>query len=467
MSEYFNRKNYLPLFFLLLCIFFNGQSHSLSQQNRVDSLLTLLPQTEDKKDKCSLFSELSHAYRVVDPEKGIYFGELGKRESIDLEWREGLGKAMFALGSNYQLTAEFPKSLENFFGALETAEEIEDSRLTANTLSEIATVYRKTKDYEKAILYSEKSLEVSLNEGFLMEKVQNFNEIAISNAEMGNNEEAIKYFRFALELCKAENEMKHAAILIGNIGIIQKDEKNWKEAIESQREAAVIHQELNFGMGVGLCNQNIGTTYLEFYNDSLSTRENSGLGITKEASLDTALVYLQKSIPYFEEFAAQKSISLSLKTISQVFAEKSDYESALTNFKAHQALEDSIDSNDDKVALAQLGEERAEFEKTQQMKITDQQIKLTKLVEEKRRNETIAFITGLAVLLLFTLFVFRERRKSERLLLNILPKSVASELKKKGVSDAQLFNDVTILFTDFVGFTKVSERLTPKELVDE
>ena len=64
-------------------------------------------------------------------------------------------------------------------------------------------------------------------------------------------------------------------------------------------------------------------------------------------------------------------------------------------------------------------------------------------------------------------FIVKERRKSEKLVLNILPAEVAAELKEKGYSAARHFNDVTVMFTDFVSFTTASERLGPQELVDE
>jgi adenylate cyclase len=44
---------------------------------------------------------------------------------------------------------------------------------------------------------------------------------------------------------------------------------------------------------------------------------------------------------------------------------------------------------------------------------------------------------------------------------------VAKELKAKGNAEAKLINDVTVLFTDFKGFTQLSEKLSPKELVGE
>lgn len=63
--------------------------------------------------------------------------------------------------------------------------------------------------------------------------------------------------------------------------------------------------------------------------------------------------------------------------------------------------------------------------------------------------------------------VEKQKKRSDDLLLNILPEEVAEELKAKGSAEAQLIGEVTVLFTDFKGFTQLSEKLTPKELVSE
>ncbi|MCE9499851.1 MAG: adenylate/guanylate cyclase domain-containing protein [Leptospira sp.] len=60
-----------------------------------------------------------------------------------------------------------------------------------------------------------------------------------------------------------------------------------------------------------------------------------------------------------------------------------------------------------------------------------------------------------------------ERDKSENLLLNILPKDVAKELKEKGFAEPVLYESVTVLFTDFKGFTQIAETLTPTELLKD
>ena len=60
-----------------------------------------------------------------------------------------------------------------------------------------------------------------------------------------------------------------------------------------------------------------------------------------------------------------------------------------------------------------------------------------------------------------------EKLKVEELLLNILPEEVAQELKIKGHADAHEFEQVSILFSDFKGFTQASEHMTPQQLVEE
>ncbi|EMJ97571.1 MULTISPECIES: adenylate/guanylate cyclase domain-containing protein [unclassified Leptospira] len=60
-----------------------------------------------------------------------------------------------------------------------------------------------------------------------------------------------------------------------------------------------------------------------------------------------------------------------------------------------------------------------------------------------------------------------ERDRTDLLLLNILPKTVAEELKSKGSVTPVYYESASILFTDFVGFTKIAAEMLPKDLVED
>jgi adenylate cyclase len=59
-----------------------------------------------------------------------------------------------------------------------------------------------------------------------------------------------------------------------------------------------------------------------------------------------------------------------------------------------------------------------------------------------------------------------EQAKSEKLLLNILPQSIAARLKDNDMRIADSHESVTILFADIVGFTKLTDVMKPAELVE-
>jgi len=63
--------------------------------------------------------------------------------------------------------------------------------------------------------------------------------------------------------------------------------------------------------------------------------------------------------------------------------------------------------------------------------------------------------------------IAKEQERSDELLLNILPQKVAQELKENGVAKARKYDLVTVLFTDFVGFSKSASEMAPEVLVYE
>jgi len=135
----------------------------------------------------------------------------------------------------------------------------------------------------------------------------------------------------------------------------------------------------------------------------------------------------------------------------------------------------------DKLRKAHLSKEGVEKE----FASLSEEAKKDKMLVQEAQNEALQnrnflYLLGLVtsfILLLASIFynalqetnrqIEEERKLSDELLLNILPSPIAKELKENGKASAEKFDNVTVLFTDFKNFTKISERLTPEQLVRE
>lgn len=134
---------------------------------------------------------------------------------------------------------------------------------------------------------------------------------------------------------------------------------------------------------------------------------------------------------------------------------------------------------------------RSKYEKNQKEKeLAANRLKLSEQAAKIKQSEllTTSFIIGfvLVFVIIGVLFysyrrqkkvnqiisrqqkeIVQEKERSEILLLNILPRQVADELKESGKASIRQYEMVSVLFTDFKGFTSIAEKITPVELVRE
>ncbi len=134
-------------------------------------------------------------------------------------------------------------------------------------------------------------------------------------------------------------------------------------------------------------------------------------------------------------------------------------------------VKDTLLSMAQMVAITAAAENRA-LAKENELK----DLSIEKQKEENRLYSIIAVLGFLiSWVLLFMYFNYRkhakrlakEKERSDKLLLNILPAEVATELKNTGKAKARKFENVTVMFTDFRNFSIISQDMTPEELVAE
>ena len=200
-----------------------------------------------------------------------------------------------------------------------------------------------------------------------------------------------------------------------------------------------------------------------------------GALLLKQLKLSGAENYLQRSLRLARELGYPADIGASAYALHKLYRQKGDWQRSLIMMDEYLLMHDSIQNDNNRKAAIKT-QYRYEYEKKEAVLKSEQEKKNALTAAELRRSALLrnAYLLGFAIVGVFAVVfllqrnrISKEKRRSEALLLNILPREIAEELKIKGEAEARQFDSVTVVCTDFKDFTVHSENMTPKELVNE
>lgn len=152
--------------------------------------------------------------------------------------------------------------------------------------------------------------------------------------------------------------------------------------------------------------------------------------------------------------------------------------SMLSYLEEHQEVAQEVSELDAKIrSRITSSDERAEAVSDKLIELANEEIleaqeRIAQTSELARRVLLGAMLVALVLAVIIGIILRSalkqlevEQKKSDKLLLNILPKPIAERLKRQEQTIADDFAEVTVLFADIVGFTKLSSRVSPTELV--
>lgn len=187
----------------------------------------------------------------------------------------------------------------------------------------------------------------------------------------------------------------------------------------------------------------------------------------------TAITYVKRSLSLATQYGLKEQLADANEKLASLYEIEGEMGLSYKHYKDHITYRDSLLNVE---TVQQLADQRTDFE------VSQKQIEVDLLDQRRKNQRNIAIGTGIGLFLigLLAIGLFRrntfirktkqiiedERDRSDNLLLNILPEETAAELKANGTVRAKKYDAVTVLFTDFKGFTSYSEKLSPEALVE-
>jgi class 3 adenylate cyclase len=425
--------------FILIGFFCILSISAVSQQNQILADSLILGYKSGFHKGLKILAKIAEA--ETNPEVSLEYANILIKEASKESSDYYLHKGYLQKGNALQFKGDNSESLKSYLKSLEYANRIGDDKGIGSLMISIAGLYTGMDNFKSAQKYYSKGIE-------LLRKTNDSVKIATALLNAGDDyfnagelDSALAYSKESESIFKNLDYNIGVAYSTGNIGMINAELGNHQEAETSMNEAIGLLEELEDYYPI--------TVYLIYMSDIYLDKEEH----------QTALAYAHRSLSLAQQYQLKEQISEANRKLSELYEIVGNLEVSYKHYKDHIAYRDSIVNLEN---VQQIADMRTDYE------VSQKQVEVNLLETQKRNQLIILGFIGLMLLasLWFYWAISKEKKRSEKLLLNILPEDTAKELKLNGKVKAKQYDSVTVLFTDFKGFTSYSEKLSPEALVE-
>jgi class 3 adenylate cyclase len=367
------------------------------------------------------------------------------------------------LGAVYFNEGDDSKAIEYYLRSLKVSEELGDKLRIATALVNIGAVYfNKPATHDMSLKYYLQSLPLSEELGdhdAIGTSAVNMGEIYLAREKVDS---ALFYFEKGLEAYQKSRSGNVPYALI-SIGKVYSKRNDFQNAIKVQKQAYDLAKSSDARLEMSQALVGLANTYKQ------------------QGDIRLAIDSFKDALQLAEEINVGYQMKDAYEGLADCYAKTSDFSNAYKYQNLLTSIKDTLyDAEMDK--RIQSLTLNFDIEKKQgQIDLLTKDKALQEL--DIRRQKTIRNAAAITVFLLLVLavglfnrykyvrktkkIIEEEKNRSEKLLLNILPEETAEELKEKGFATPKHYDMVSVLFTDFKGFTKIAEKLSPQQLVEE
>lgn len=435
-------------------------------------------------------------YKLDNYSEAIYWFQ----KTVDLLRKEGdlesVASMLNNIGLNYKMLGNYDKAIEYYEQTILIDEELGKGVNIAKTLNNIGMVYRVWGKYDKAIEYFERSLRLNSNLDDQAGVSNSLNNMGLVYTDWKKYDEAIRNFRESFKIEESLGHEGEAAIMLNNLGRVYFYRNQYDSALWYFEKTLEIQNRLNDLDQVALAYNNIGKVLqtqnkyedaayylqsaLDIYNKLGKEGEKSTV-LANLSGINRAIGNNVKTLQLLDS-STQIATNLNLRNqlqqnylyYTEIYGDLKDYKKSLDYYKKYTEIKDSVFSDN---VLRQLSDFQIKYET--EKKENEIQLQRFALKRQKLQGNFMFAISCLLLALTGIIFyslqikkknhriIAEARKKSDQLLLNILPTGIANDLKEKGKTEPKHFENVTACFVDIVNFTQKSSTIDPVILIEE
>lgn len=455
-----------------------------------------------------------------DPAVAVSMANEAKLWSEKIGYEKGVATALKNTGIAYYVQGQPDEALLKWQEALRIFEGAQDNIGVADLLGNIGIFYYNRGDETKALDHYLRSLKIAESIGYKKAQVSALNNIGgIYYFKTATYDKALKYYLMALPLCQElgdQNILGAISVNVGNIYLKQNealldkgDSTGYKAKQEEtlKKATAYFNQALKayasnpvnipnayIGLGDVYMQQKNFDLALKNYQQALKLANQTGnkLNVVRSQTGIASLYFEQKdyrqAVYHYgeaEKAAAEVDAALELEVLYQqsaiAYGKLGDYQKAFAYQQLFSGVKDSLYNaeTDKRIATLQFDFDLQKKQNEINLLTKDKSIQDLQLKRQKTFRIALFFVLGLFLIVAFVLYrnyrikakanmlLDRKNMEIERLLLNILPAEVAHELQTTGKATPRNYDAVSVMFTDFKGFTTLADKMSPQELVEE
>lgn len=435
-------------------------------------------------------NQLGYVYIVLEDSQAASDAfQKSYAEAVTLGYNKGAAFSQNGYGLLWASVADYTKALENFDKADDLFGLSGYSLGNAFTMNNRGTVYEALGNYKLALEQYLEALEIYEASDRQDEIAVTYNNMGSVNAKMGNVESALEYYGLSFDISEAQGKAVPMAYSLNNIGTLYADLEYDSEALaiftqtyelavqggDSGLAATALFNMASVNENQGNFNEafdNYGLAFQNYENIGdqegiISVFNNVGTLFAKTGDYESALREHTNALNMARDISYREGLQSALRNISRDYESLGQFEEANRYLTLYTELREILRNEEVAKRFADAQTIYETEKKDAQIEEQKQELTLQSL-----RIQLMTVIIGiivafLLVVVILTIKIFQERQKSEKLLLNILPKKVADTLKKYGKTEPESFPEVTMYFSDIVGFTNASNGLDPKFLIEE